>query len=288
MIAPAVTVSPANTFTPSRFAFESRPFLEEPSPFLCATAGCFFAAAGSAFLRGARGFLAAPIDAIVIRDSSERCPRVFLNPRFGLNVNTFSFSPRRCSTTSAVTVPFSFARSVTTASPPVISTSGVNVLPASSAWRSTRSFCPCSTRYCLPPTLITAYMLSVSTRKCPRDNGRDDRSRRPSLAEQPPEQSLLASAVPVAGRLRCCRRLLWLRRRLRPGRRRHGCGPRGHGLVRRRLGRLGRAVSVGSRRRLRRRLGLSGSRLSRRLRLLGRIRLTDFAVYGGHLRGRLQ
>src|SRR4029079_5937029 len=37
MIAPAVTVSPANTFTPSRFAFESRPFLEEPSPFLCAT-----------------------------------------------------------------------------------------------------------------------------------------------------------------------------------------------------------------------------------------------------------
>src|SRR6478752_5118540 len=33
----ANTVSPANTFTPSRFAFESRPFLEEPSPFLCAT-----------------------------------------------------------------------------------------------------------------------------------------------------------------------------------------------------------------------------------------------------------
>src|SRR4051794_14784880 len=37
MIAPAVTVSPANTFTPRRLAFESRPFLEEPSPFLCAT-----------------------------------------------------------------------------------------------------------------------------------------------------------------------------------------------------------------------------------------------------------
>src|SRR6185503_4863562 len=177
-----------------------------------------------------------------------------------------------------------FARSVTTASPPVISTSGVNVLPASSAWRSTRSFCPCSTRYCLPPTLITAYMLSVSTRKCPRDDGRNDRSRRPSLAEQPPEQALLASPVPVAGRLRCRRRLRWLRRRRRPdGRRGHGCGPRGHGLARRCFGRLGRAVSVSSRRRLSRRLGLSRSRLSRRLRLLGRIRLSDFAVYRGHL-----
>src|SRR5690349_1410797 len=36
MIAPAVTVWPANTFTPSRWACESRPFFEEPRPFLCA------------------------------------------------------------------------------------------------------------------------------------------------------------------------------------------------------------------------------------------------------------
>src|SRR5437764_10362839 len=36
MIAPAVTSWPANTFTPRRWAFESRPFLDEPSPFLCA------------------------------------------------------------------------------------------------------------------------------------------------------------------------------------------------------------------------------------------------------------
>src|SRR6185503_19512185 len=36
MIEPAVTSWPANTFTPSRCAFESRPFFEEPRPFLCA------------------------------------------------------------------------------------------------------------------------------------------------------------------------------------------------------------------------------------------------------------
>src|SRR6185312_3821626 len=36
MIAPAVTCWPANTFTPSRCACESRPFFDEPRPFLCA------------------------------------------------------------------------------------------------------------------------------------------------------------------------------------------------------------------------------------------------------------
>src|SRR5918912_125000 len=36
MIDPAETVSPPNTFTPSRFEVESRPFREEPPPFLCA------------------------------------------------------------------------------------------------------------------------------------------------------------------------------------------------------------------------------------------------------------
>src|SRR6185437_8906519 len=38
MIAPAVTCWPANTFTPSRCACESRPFFDEPRPFLCAIA----------------------------------------------------------------------------------------------------------------------------------------------------------------------------------------------------------------------------------------------------------
>src|SRR4249919_710348 len=48
MIEPAVTVSPANTLTPSRWACESRPFFEEPRPFLCAIAGVLLG------LRGAR------------------------------------------------------------------------------------------------------------------------------------------------------------------------------------------------------------------------------------------
>src|SRR6476469_9052317 len=48
MIEPAVTVWPANTFTPSRWAAESRPFFEEPRPFLCAIAGVLLG------LRGAR------------------------------------------------------------------------------------------------------------------------------------------------------------------------------------------------------------------------------------------
>src|SRR3954462_3382521 len=36
MISPPVTVWPANTFTPRRLAFESRPLREEPRPFFCA------------------------------------------------------------------------------------------------------------------------------------------------------------------------------------------------------------------------------------------------------------
>src|SRR5579875_801060 len=37
MISPPVTDWPANTLTPRRLAFESRPLREEPRPFLCAT-----------------------------------------------------------------------------------------------------------------------------------------------------------------------------------------------------------------------------------------------------------
>src|SRR3712207_694792 len=38
MISPPVTCWPANTFTPRRLAFESRPLRLEPRPFLCAIA----------------------------------------------------------------------------------------------------------------------------------------------------------------------------------------------------------------------------------------------------------
>src|SRR5689334_5628607 len=172
MIDPAVTVWPANTLTPSRWAAESRPFFEEPRPFLCAIAGVLLGLRrarparrlrrvlgarrrrlpgrgllrrgrllGGRLLRGGllgrrgggRLGLDAPIEAIWIRLSSERWPRVFLKPRLGLNVKTLSFSPRRCSTTSAVTEPSSFLPSVTTSSPPVMSTAGVNDLPGSTA-----------------------------------------------------------------------------------------------------------------------------------------------------------
>src|SRR6185503_757051 len=53
MIEPAVTSWPANTFTPSRFAFESRPFFEEPRPFLCAISGLLCGLLGS-LLAGSR------------------------------------------------------------------------------------------------------------------------------------------------------------------------------------------------------------------------------------------
>src|SRR3954449_5473469 len=46
MISPPVTTWPANTFTPRRLAFESRPLRLEPRPFLCAI--------GGRLLRGAR------------------------------------------------------------------------------------------------------------------------------------------------------------------------------------------------------------------------------------------
>src|SRR6476620_9493393 len=38
MISPPVTAWPAKTFTPRRWALESRPLREEPRPFLCAIA----------------------------------------------------------------------------------------------------------------------------------------------------------------------------------------------------------------------------------------------------------
>src|ERR1700728_5478507 len=41
MIVPPVTTWPPNAFTPSRWAFESRPFVELPPPFLCAIPNSF-------------------------------------------------------------------------------------------------------------------------------------------------------------------------------------------------------------------------------------------------------
>src|SRR4051812_40685938 len=46
MIAPAVTVWPPNTLTPRRLELESRPFFEEPRPFLCAISSVSFGSGG--------------------------------------------------------------------------------------------------------------------------------------------------------------------------------------------------------------------------------------------------
>src|SRR3954447_22120578 len=53
MISPPVTAWPANTLTPRRLALESRPFRDEPRPFLCAIVG-LLGVAGCGGLRPAR------------------------------------------------------------------------------------------------------------------------------------------------------------------------------------------------------------------------------------------
>src|ERR1700722_11676007 len=48
MISPALTTWPPNRLTPSRWALESRPFLLDDAPFLCAMSGLLLAGAGLA------------------------------------------------------------------------------------------------------------------------------------------------------------------------------------------------------------------------------------------------
>src|SRR5829696_6501891 len=56
MISPPVTVWPANTLTPRRWACESRPLRLEPSPFLCAIAVLLRASRSRAAPRAHRDF----------------------------------------------------------------------------------------------------------------------------------------------------------------------------------------------------------------------------------------
>src|SRR5437763_3565766 len=55
MISPPVTVWPANTFTPSRLALESRPLRDDPRPFLCAIGGLLSFSGGLRRLARAAG-----------------------------------------------------------------------------------------------------------------------------------------------------------------------------------------------------------------------------------------
>src|ERR1700710_573808 len=59
MMEPAGTTWPAKTLTPRRLALESRPFLEEPRPFLCAISHASWSVAGSSAGLAAAGFLGA-------------------------------------------------------------------------------------------------------------------------------------------------------------------------------------------------------------------------------------
>src|SRR5262249_47237138 len=142
MIIPALTCWPAPALTPRYLGLESRPFRDEPMPFLCAIsysasfavvvfrvrrAGVFvssvapgfgFAAArfgftaadcaGSFCAAGAASFFAvaflAPIDSISICDSRLRWPLWRRYPDFGRYLPMRIFSPRTWPTTRAVTV----------------------------------------------------------------------------------------------------------------------------------------------------------------------------------------
>src|SRR5579871_2390303 len=73
MISPPVTAWPANSFTPRRWAFESRPLRLEPSPFLCAIGlllrRCLGRLRGARRARGARRLLR---DGADLRDLDSR------------------------------------------------------------------------------------------------------------------------------------------------------------------------------------------------------------------------
>src|SRR3954465_8843556 len=143
MMDPAGTTWPAKTFTPSRLELESRPFLEEPRPFLCAIAyaSCSVAGFSAAGLGFARGFAGAFLGAgsstgafsgaalaeaalaeadclgveptamswIAMRGRRRGCPRAFLVLFLGLYWKTRILVPSRCSSTRAVTVTFASA-----------------------------------------------------------------------------------------------------------------------------------------------------------------------------------
>src|SRR5438445_286471 len=76
MISPPVTVCPENTLTPRRFAFESRPFREEPSPFLCAIVNLLWSLGCLAGARLARSGLGRRGLRVRLRGGRLRRPRL--------------------------------------------------------------------------------------------------------------------------------------------------------------------------------------------------------------------
>src|SRR5919108_2311641 len=175
-IMPALTSWPSKILTPSRLDSESRPFFDEPRPFLCAIYSAFsfflvvaffvvvvFFAAGCDFpsLRGVdEGDLPlVPIAWISIWERRLRWPFLRLYPVRRRCLPTITFSPSTCAATFAVTCWFlSLSASLGSPSPPRRRSSGWNVLPSSCGTRSTSRRSPSRTRYCLPPTAMIAYV----------------------------------------------------------------------------------------------------------------------------------
>src|SRR5262252_4530613 len=178
MIAPARTFVPVVTFTPSRWDAESRPFLDEDAPFFFdmstyaffggrLVAGVFFVAgafffAGAFFVAGA--FLGAPpavMPVISITEYRCRCPHRFRLFVLGLYVKPVTFGPRVSLTTRALTRAASSSFGVASTRSPSTTRTGDSSTSRASPSRSTSSCSPSSTRYCLPPLWITAYINQV-------------------------------------------------------------------------------------------------------------------------------
>src|SRR4051794_16796853 len=150
MISPPVTTWPANTFTPRRLAFESRPLRLEPRPFLCAI--------GGRLLRGARLTLGLAADR-GHPDAGEllAVAGAPLVAALWLELEHAQLGAAQVPSTSAwTTTPSRSPPSWGSPSPATSSGSRSIVAPSSADRRSTSRVVPSSTRYCLPPVLMTA------------------------------------------------------------------------------------------------------------------------------------
>src|SRR5271169_6684652 len=183
MMPPPRMVWPPNTLTPSRWAFESRPFLEEPKPFLCAISIASFARlqgplrllnletekqkfAEKLFLYFLSSLKLLPLTRIsLILTSTKfwRCPCIFLYCFLRLSLKTRILSPRPSPTTEARTLAPVRSDSNLPASPLTARMSENSMLPFSWAVVSIFNFSPGETRYCLPPVRMTAYMTRTSS-----------------------------------------------------------------------------------------------------------------------------
>src|SRR6266404_6006385 len=197
-IVPAFTSCPPNRFTPSLCPCESRPFVEDPPPFLCAmTHSLFFlfpvipSGDTRLFLAhsfGAPGRVGRNLSSLLPRAFNSynlisftctavkfcRCPREILYWLPFLNLSTVNFFARPWLIIFPVTVTFdasdpstTFLSSVCTAS----TDPNVTFSPTSPLTRSIRIVSPGATRYCFPPVCMTAYIAPPPVKTNPNYRG---------------------------------------------------------------------------------------------------------------------